>query len=60
MIKLDGQSYEEWLNTLKQIAEERGVDLELHRYHYYSWFSNGFTPKAVIDDMQETFSGSDS
>lgn len=60
MIKLDGQSYEEWLNTLKQVAGERDVDLEQYRYHYHSWFSHGFTPKAVIDDMQETYSGSDS
>ena len=59
-IKLDGQTYEQWLETLIQRAEESGFDLELQRYHYNSWFSHGYTPDAVIDDMRETVSGSDS
>lgn len=58
-MELDGQTYEEWLETLKLKADETGFDLELRRYHYHSWFSHGYTPDAVIDDMRETIAGSD-
>ena len=56
---LDGQTFEQWMESLKSLAEESGFDLELQRYHYHSWFSHGYTPYAVIDDMRETVAGSD-
>jgi hypothetical protein len=56
---LDGQTYEQWLETLKERVHESGFDLELQRYHHHSWFSHGYTPDAVIDDMRETVAGSD-
>jgi hypothetical protein len=59
-MKLDGQTYEQWLESLAGIAKESGINLETERYHYHSWFSHGYTPKAVIDDMRETVSGNGS
>jgi hypothetical protein len=57
---LDGKTYDQWLANLKMKAKERGLDLELQRFHYRSWFSHGYTPEAVVDDMLETIAGSDS
>ena len=51
---LDGQTFDQWMESLKSIAEESGFDLELQKYHYRSWFSHGYTPDEVIDDMLET------
>jgi len=59
-MKLDGQTYDQWLETLNERAKEVGFDFKLQQYHYHSWFSHGYTPEAVINDMREAVAGSDS
>jgi len=56
---LDGQIFEQWMESLKKLAEEAKLDLKLQQCHYHSWFSHGYTPDAVISDMRETVAGSD-
>ena len=43
--------YARWLQELRDLAEDVGVDLELDKYHYYSYFSHDCKPEYVIDDM---------
>ncbi|MGP5310577.1 hypothetical protein [Vreelandella alkaliphila] len=54
------RNYEPWLEELKALAEESGVELGLDKYHYHTWFMHGWTPEGVIDDIRETVAGSDS
>ena len=44
--------YDGWLNDLRILAEELGVDLKEDKFHYYTYYMRGYLPIGVVEDIK--------
>jgi len=51
---MNHKNYDPWLEELKLLADESGIELSLDKYHYHTYFMRGWLPESVVDDIRET------
>ncbi len=52
-MKTDWKEYDEWLNEFVNLAASGGVELDLDKYSYYTYFMRGWSPESVLRGIKE-------
>jgi hypothetical protein len=45
-------TFENFITDLEVLADLNGIYLHLERYHYHTYYTRGYKPQLVIDDIK--------